>query len=67
MGLGEMAGSRTGPAAQTDRGVSTPAKARLAILGGVAAALAGAVYLLAVRGEALLLDLSALAGRVWCF
>ncbi|MFM9943545.1 MAG: hypothetical protein ACKVP7_29105 [Hyphomicrobiaceae bacterium] len=27
----------------------------------------GAVYLIAVRGEALLVDLSTLAGKVWCF
>jgi hypothetical protein len=31
------------------------------------ALLAGAVYLVAVRGEALLLDLSALSQRVFCF
>lgn len=33
----------------------------------VAGLVAGAVYLVAVRGDALLVDLSALAGRVWCF
>jgi hypothetical protein len=48
-------------------GTGTPLPARLAIFGGVAAALGGAVYLMAVRGEALLVDLSSLAGRVWCF
>jgi hypothetical protein len=40
---------------------------RFAIAGGVVALLAGALYLMAVRGEAVLLDLSAFAGRVWCF
>ncbi len=27
----------------------------------------GAIYLIAVRGEAILVDLSQLAGKVWCF
>ncbi|MFN3744701.1 MAG: hypothetical protein ACK4TL_08350 [Hyphomicrobiaceae bacterium] len=27
----------------------------------------GALYLVAVRGEALLVDLAALGGRLWCF
>lgn len=38
-------------------------------LGLVAAALllGGAAYLIWARGAAILLDLSALAGRVWCF
>lgn len=44
-----------------------PPGVRFAILGGVAIVLAGALYLIAVRGEALLIDLSQLAGRVWCF
>lgn len=46
---------------------TTPLRVRLAILGGIVAVLIGALYLMAVRGEALLLDLSQLAGRVWCF
>lgn len=46
---------------------ATPRRARLAIFGGVIAVLLGALYLMSVRGEALLLDLSQLAGRVWCF
>ena len=29
--------------------------------------LAGAAYLILVRGEAMIVDLSALAGKVWCF
>lgn len=48
-------------------GVQAPAWAKLALGGAVLAAVAGAVYLMAVRGEALLVDLSALAGRIWCF
>lgn len=46
---------------------SAPSWAKFAIGGVTLAAVAGAVYLIAVRGEALLVDLSALAGRVWCF
>ena len=34
------------------------------VLGGL---VASAVYLLAVRGEALLVDLAALGERLWCF
>ena len=30
-------------------------------------ALAGAAYLITVRGEAIIVDLSTLAGKVWCF
>lgn len=29
--------------------------------------LAGAVYLIAVRGEAIVVDLATLGGKVWCF
>jgi hypothetical protein len=47
-------------------GTRAPAWAKFA-LGVTLAAVGGAVYLMAVRGEALLVDLSALAGRVWCF
>jgi hypothetical protein len=46
---------------------SAPAWAKLAVGGGTLAVVMGAVYLMAVRGEALLVDLSALAGRIWCF
>lgn len=46
---------------------STPAWAKFAVGGVTVAAVIGAVYLMTVRGEALLVDLSALAGRVWCF
>jgi hypothetical protein len=48
-------------------GTSAAAWAKLAVGGATIAAVTGAVYLMAVRGEALLVDLSALAGRVWCF
>jgi hypothetical protein len=44
-----------------------PTGVRRALLAGVGLLLAGALYLVAVRGEALLLDLSAFSQRVFCF
>jgi hypothetical protein len=43
-----------------------PAGVRWALLGVLGALIAGALYLIAVRGEALLVDLSALS-RIFCF
>lgn len=43
-----------------------PAGIAYAVAGGVALLLAGAVYLIAVRGEALIMDLGKL-GRIFCF
>jgi hypothetical protein len=43
-----------------------PGAVRWAVFAVVGLALVGALYLVAVRGEALLLDLSAL-GRIFCF
>ena len=43
-----------------------PSGVRRAALAAAALLLAGALYLLAVRGEALLLDLSALGQRIFC-
>jgi hypothetical protein len=45
---------------------SMPGHVRWTVFGAVGVALAGALYLFSVRGEALLLDLEAL-GRVLCF
>ena len=45
---------------------SMPGGVRWAVLAAVGLVLAGALYLVSVRGEALLLDLSAL-GRIFCF
>ena len=47
-------------------GGAMPGRVRLALLAGVGLALAGALYLVWLRGEALLLDLETL-GRVFCF
>ena len=46
---------------------SMPGAVRWAVLGVVGLVLAGALYLVAVRGEALLFDLSALGQRIFCF
>ena len=40
---------------------------RWAALAAVGLVFAGALYLVSVRGEALLLDLSALGQRIFCF
>jgi hypothetical protein len=45
---------------------SMPGGVRWALFGALGLLLAGALYLVSVRGEALLLDLSAL-GRIFCF
>jgi hypothetical protein len=55
--------SSDGKAAAEQR--APPRGARALIIGGLAVLLAGALYLIAVRGEALLLDLAAIAA--WCF
>ena len=57
-------------ATNTDVGRETQARGisgalRWGVLGAVGVVFAGALYLIAVRGEALLLDLSAL-GRIFC-
>jgi hypothetical protein len=44
-----------------------PLLARLALAAGLGCLLAGAAYLLAVRGEALILDLAAFSQRIFCF
>ncbi|HWB46724.1 MAG TPA: hypothetical protein VG900_14900 [Hyphomicrobiaceae bacterium] len=44
-----------------------PAGVRIALAVGLGLVFAGAFYLISVRGHALLLDLSALSGRAWCF
>ena len=44
-----------------------PGPLRAGLLAVLALVFAGAIYLIAVRGEALLLDLSALGQRIFCF
>jgi hypothetical protein len=50
--------------ARTER---MPRVLRTGLLAGLGALLAGAAYLLAVRGEALILDLGAISQRIFCF
>jgi hypothetical protein len=44
-----------------------PRRVRAALTLVLAALFSGAAYLIAVRGEALLVDLAALGSRLWCF
>jgi hypothetical protein len=44
-----------------------PAGLRWTILGGVGLLLTGALLLIAVRGQALLVDLQGLSQRIFCF
>jgi hypothetical protein len=47
--------------------VQMPRAARWAAALAIAGLVLGAVYLMAVRGDALLLDLQALSKFAWCF
>ena len=52
---------------QTDRRrEAMPTAARRAVIAGVGVVMAAALYLIAARGDALLVDLAAL-GRIFCF
>lgn len=44
-----------------------PRGVRLGLVVALATLMTGAIYLVAVRGEALLVDLAALGSRLWCF
>lgn len=44
-----------------------PTAVRLGVFGVISLLFAGALYLIAVRGQALLVDLSALSQRIFCF
>jgi hypothetical protein len=44
-----------------------PVSVRRMLFAALGLLLAGALYLVSVRGEALLLDLSALSQRIFCF
>lgn len=58
--------SATAPEARFGAPGGTPRKVALGIAVGVALLLGGALYLILVRGEALVLDLGKL-GQVFCF
>jgi len=55
------------PQAESSRDGRMPRGVRLGLTLGLAALFTGALYLVAVRGEALLVDLAALGSRLWCF
>lgn len=63
-----MTETTSGPLPRSDIAANArmPAAAKWTVLVAVAALLGGAVVLLALRGEALLLDLSAVGGRIFC-
>ncbi len=52
--------------AEDGAGGAMPSSVRLVIFGVVVPLLLGAIYLIAVRGHALLLDLDSSIG-IWCF
>jgi hypothetical protein len=54
------------PGRQAER-QSMPGGVRLAVFAAVGLMVGGALYLVSVRGEALLLDLSAIGQRIFCF
>lgn len=64
--MAEVTGERMATSAGGAGSASMPPAARWAILGAVGALLAGAIVLVALRGNALLLDLSALGARIFC-
>ena len=63
--------STSDPRAAQEVSAKTPERMPRAVRLGLLLVLGGlvtsAVYLLAVRGEALLVDLAALGERLWCF
>ncbi len=44
-----------------------PRSVRLGLTLALSSLMLGALYLVAVRGDALLVDLAALGSRLWCF
>jgi hypothetical protein len=59
--------ARLAETAAQERPASMPRVVRGMLLGAVGLLLTGALYLISVRGEALLLDLSAFSQRIFCF
>jgi hypothetical protein len=49
------------------KAAAMPGGLRRGLIAALVLVLAGALYLVSVRGEALLVDLSALGARVFCF
>jgi hypothetical protein len=59
--------TQTEPGAHEAARRPMPSRVRWALLAAGGAVLVGALYLISARGEALLLDLSALSQRMFCF
>ena len=64
----KLAGDRTNDRRAMHRadGLAMPAAARIAVIAAIVLAMAGALGLILVRGDALLIDLGKL-GNVFCF
>jgi hypothetical protein len=64
----KLAGDRTDDrrATRGAEGLAMPAAARIAVIGAILLAMAGALCLILMRGEALLIDLAKL-GSVFCY
>ena len=52
---------------QTDATARMPRSVRFGLTLALSGLMLGALYLVTVRGEALLIDLAALGSRLWCF
>ena len=66
--MAQQSHTAAGPLARrAPRGERMPRVLRTSLITVLGALLAGAAYLLAVRGEALILDLAAVSQRLFCF
>ena len=52
---------------QSDATARMPRSVRFGLTLALSGLMIGALYLVSVRGEALLVDLAALGSRLWCF
>ncbi len=52
---------------EADATARMPRPVRVGLTLALASLMLGALYLVTVRGEALLVDLAALGSRLWCF
>jgi hypothetical protein len=52
---------------RADATARMPRSVRFGLTVGLSVLMLGALYLVTVRGEALLVDLAALGSRLWCF
>lgn len=53
--------------AKPDAAADTPRGVRLAVAAALGLLIAGAAYLIVMRGDALIVDLAGLTGRIFCF